>query len=135
MAADVQTPVFGLSYRLFDTLAVVAAVDPAQRLVIDRLDPELHPYLPFFRKLFEVVEGFVGDAVRAGPDTEPHDVVKRQGSFIQGAQRLQRSIGVRKALKIDEKFPGSMIVAQLAGEGFKLPLHLLQLLLEVGVMG
>jgi hypothetical protein len=82
----------------------MAPVDESKRSVVSRLKTVFHPDRAPLPKLSEIVQYILGYTVGTGADGKAYNVRIIERLPKEGFQCRQRSICIRKRLKIAEKF-------------------------------
>src|ERR1041385_4939333 len=113
MRADAEPARLRARDRIDKIFQTVAAVDPAQRFVVHRLEPHLEPEMGLTREthlwlemglesemgltreLREEIEHVVRHAVRPRGDGEAGDAGKRKRLAIEAREFFSRPVGVR----------------------------------------
>ena len=99
---DVQSPRGGHLHGAARAGEVMPAVHRPQRLVAGRFDAVLDGHVPPARQLREIVQLFGVHAVGPRADDDARHVGMRQRLAVHLLQPLQRRIGVRKRLEVDQ---------------------------------
>jgi len=106
----------------------VAAVHPAQHLVVRRFHAIFDADVMVARQGLQVVQHFVRHRVRAGADDEPHHPRAGKGFRVTLFQDSERSVGARIRLEVSQVFlPGilggkeSLAFGNLRGDGRRCP--------------
>ena len=107
MRADRQAAGVGGRDRAQEAGRVVAATDAVEGAVAGGLQTDLEPDQPLPGELLQQVQHRLADAVRPGPDREPHDAVDLQRLPVDGPQAIDRRVGVRERLEVGDEAPGA----------------------------
>src|SRR4029453_8598583 len=113
VGTKVDSPIAGSSDPVEPAPVVVPPIDPSERSIVNRFQTVFESYEVSPRKLFKPSQFRVIDTVGTGPhgQTDDFGMIKRR--LVHRHEPFERSVGICKGLKVNNKLPGAVSAPQV----------------------